>query len=172
MGLSIGNTSIGDMYLGSIKIGEAYLGSTKVYSSGGSVSYDSYIIEIVPIFTPGSLNIERLDVNGTIISSNNTYKLELNYGGYWTNDQSSLNNLWGGAPAWLSNINALRIYFWSSSLQSGDNIRMRITQWSPSTDITTNAIEYDSVNQIVGSTIKQQSAELMPGSNTTILTMP
>ena len=72
----------------------------------------------------------------------------------------------------MSGLNALRIYFWSSSLQSGDTIRMKITQWSLSTDITTKAIEYDSVNQITGSTIKQQSAILMPGGNTQILNMP
>lgn len=170
--LSFGNISIKDMYYGSIKIGEAYLGSTKVYSSGGSVSYDSYIIEIVPNPTPGNLNIELLDVNGSRISSSNTYKLELNYGGYWNDSPSTLNSLWSGQTISQSNINAMRIYFWSSSLQSGDNIRMKIIQWSQSTDIITNAIEYDSVNQIVGSTIKQQSATLMPGSNTTILTMP
>lgn len=33
MGLSIGNNTIGSLYLGSTKIGEAYLGSTKVYES-------------------------------------------------------------------------------------------------------------------------------------------
>lgn len=37
MGLNLGNTNIGEIYLGNTKIAEAYLGSSKIYSSGPPV---------------------------------------------------------------------------------------------------------------------------------------
>ena len=147
-----------------------------VWGESGPASHgDSYIIQITPSSPSDgqNFNIEQLDVNGTGISSSNTYKLEKKINGVWVDDQSNLQNLWSGAPVYFGGtIDALRIYFWSSSLQSGDIIRLQIPSWDLSKKITTEAIEYDSVNQTEGSIIQQQTTILANGYPTSILTMP
>ena len=47
MGLNLGNTDIGEIYLGNTKIAEAYLGSTLVYQiPQPPAGYDSYVIHL------------------------------------------------------------------------------------------------------------------------------
>lgn len=47
MGLNLGNTNIGEIYLGNTKIAEAYLGSSLVYQiAQPPAGYDSYVIHL------------------------------------------------------------------------------------------------------------------------------
>ena len=73
MSLSLGNTTIKDMYLGNIKIGSAYLGNTLVYQSVHKYNY--YWLEFASLVTSGGSNttISNLKVNNTAPNTTQTY---------------------------------------------------------------------------------------------------
>lgn len=73
MSLSLGNTTIKEMYLGNTKIGSAYLGNTLIYQS--THKYNYYWLEFAPLASSGSGNttISNLKVNNASPNTTQTY---------------------------------------------------------------------------------------------------
>jgi len=71
MGLNLGNTNIGEIYLGNTKIAEAYLGSTKVYSLPVPAGYDSYRIKVewTQTGTAYQMFFQGVNINGVAATS-------------------------------------------------------------------------------------------------------
>lgn len=82
MSLSIGNNTIGSVYLGSTKISEAYIGSTKVFSSAPAVQYPYLLIEFSNASYTPTLTLLYTPFRSTCTwtqesSSPNLWKLEI-----------------------------------------------------------------------------------------------
>ena len=113
MGLSLGSTSIGEIYLGSTKIGEAYLGSTLVYSASApsnvvTIGGKDYPYARMP--DGRDWIIYNLDYApaGISVSSSLTYRSSGSYttATYYNYDQTTYG--WGGLKyGLLYNFNAV-----------------------------------------------------------------
>lgn len=82
MGIKLGNTTIGSLYLGSTKIVQAYLGSTKIYQvTTPVVSYPYLLMEFNSGYTPTTSLLStsyRSDCTWIPVSSSpNVWKLEI-----------------------------------------------------------------------------------------------
>lgn len=79
MGLSLGNTSIAEIYLGSTKISEMYLGSSKVYglSKKPYLVFEFSVSDFVPTSTLLNPAYRRISTWSQVSSSPNRWKLEL-----------------------------------------------------------------------------------------------
>lgn len=76
MSLSLGNTTIKDMYLGNTKLGSAYLGNTLIYQSAHKYNY--YWLEFALLATTGAgsstgTTISNLKVNNAAPNTTQTY---------------------------------------------------------------------------------------------------
>lgn len=107
MGLSLGNTSIAEIYLGSVKVSEMYLGSSKVYELAKKpyLVFEFSVADFVPSTTILNYAYRSISTWTQVSSSPNRWKLTLNKFGI----------------VYLSNIPYLGLCFLFSNQTSGEN---------------------------------------------------
>ena len=79
MGLNLGNTNIGEIYLGNTKIAEAYLGSTKVYKATPAIQWDGFIFQFK--WNPQkdeNITVEGLKADNVSLTTSDIYQGKCN----------------------------------------------------------------------------------------------